>query len=86
MSSVNSIASDKLARLIGTPKCSALLDVRTDDDFSVEAPVEIQFAKGPPQTIWVETSSTATIFSATLKEVPTKVSIPAGRGVLALKK
>ena len=36
MSSVNSIASDKLARLIGTPKCPALLDVRTDDDFSVD--------------------------------------------------
>ena len=29
MSSVNSIASDKLARLIGTPKCPALLDVRS---------------------------------------------------------
>ena len=57
-----------------------------DDDFSVEAPVEIQFAKGASQTIWVETSSSAATFSATLKQVPTKVSIPAGRGVLALKK
>ena len=28
MSSVNSIASEKLARLIGTPKCPALIDVR----------------------------------------------------------
>ena len=36
MSSVNSIASEKLARLIGTPKCPALLDVRTDDDFSAD--------------------------------------------------
>ena len=36
MSSVNSIASEKLARLIGTPKCPALLDVRTDDDFSTD--------------------------------------------------
>jgi rhodanese-related sulfurtransferase len=34
MSSVNSIASDKLARLVGTPKCPALIDVRTEDDFS----------------------------------------------------
>jgi rhodanese-related sulfurtransferase len=33
MSSVNSIAPEKLARLIGTPKCPALLDVRPDDDF-----------------------------------------------------
>ena len=36
MSSVNSIVSDKLARLIGTPKCPALLDVRADDDFSAD--------------------------------------------------
>jgi rhodanese-related sulfurtransferase len=36
MSSVNSIASEKLARLIGTPKCPALVDVRTDDDFSTD--------------------------------------------------
>jgi rhodanese-related sulfurtransferase len=36
MSSVNSIASDKLARLIGTPKCPALLDVRADDEFSAD--------------------------------------------------
>jgi aminopeptidase N len=57
-----------------------------DDDFSVEAPVEIQFAKGASQTIWVETSSSAASFSATLKQVPLKVSIPAGTGVLALKK
>lgn len=36
MSSVNSITSDKLARLIGTPKCPALVDVRTDDDFATD--------------------------------------------------
>jgi rhodanese-related sulfurtransferase len=36
MSSVNSIVSEKLARLIGTPKCPALIDVRTDDDFSAD--------------------------------------------------
>ena len=36
MSSVNSIVPDKLARLIGTPKCPALLDVRADDEFSAD--------------------------------------------------
>jgi rhodanese-related sulfurtransferase len=36
MSSVNSIASDKVARLIGTPKCLALIDVRTDEEFSAD--------------------------------------------------
>jgi len=34
MSSINSIASEKLVRLIGTPKCPALIDVRTDGDFA----------------------------------------------------
>ena len=36
MSSVNSIASEKLVRLIGTPKCPALVDVRADDEFSTD--------------------------------------------------
>jgi peptidase M1-like protein len=57
-----------------------------EDDFSTETPVEIQFVKGPPQTIWVQTSNDGATFSATLKEVPVKVSIPLGRGVLAVKK
>jgi rhodanese-related sulfurtransferase len=33
MPSINSISADKLARLIGTPKCPALIDVRIDEDF-----------------------------------------------------
>jgi rhodanese-related sulfurtransferase len=36
MSSVNSIACEKLARLIGTPRCPLLVDVRTDDDYSAD--------------------------------------------------
>lgn len=36
MSSINSISSDKLARLIGTPKCPILIDVRTAEDFAAE--------------------------------------------------
>jgi aminopeptidase N len=57
-----------------------------DDDFSIEAPVEIQFAKGPPQTIWVETTNDGATFTATLKQAPLKVSIPEGRNILAVKK
>jgi hypothetical protein len=57
-----------------------------DDGFSVEAPVEVQFAKGAAQTIWVETSNAGAAFSATLKQLPARVSIPAGTGVLAVKK
>jgi rhodanese-related sulfurtransferase len=36
MSSVNAISADKLARLIGTPKCPVLIDVRTPEDFSAD--------------------------------------------------
>jgi rhodanese-related sulfurtransferase len=35
MSSINSISVEKLVRLIGTPKCPALVDVRTDEDFNL---------------------------------------------------
>jgi rhodanese-related sulfurtransferase len=33
MSAINSISADKLVRLIGTPRCPALIDVRPGDDF-----------------------------------------------------
>ena len=33
MSAINSISVDKLVRLIGTPRCPALIDVRSKDDF-----------------------------------------------------
>lgn len=36
MSSVTTIPADKLARLIGTPKCPAVIDVRTEEDFSAD--------------------------------------------------
>lgn len=34
MSSLASISPDKLARLVGTPRCPALIDVRIEEDFS----------------------------------------------------
>lgn len=34
MPSLNAISVDKLARLVGTPGCPALIDVRTEDDFA----------------------------------------------------
>jgi rhodanese-related sulfurtransferase len=36
MSSINTISAEKLARLLGTPKCPALIDVRADEDFAPE--------------------------------------------------
>jgi rhodanese-related sulfurtransferase len=34
MSSINTISAEKLARLVGTPKCPPLVDVRTEADFA----------------------------------------------------
>ena len=36
MSSVNTISADKLARLIGTPKCPVLIDVCAPEDFEAD--------------------------------------------------
>jgi len=36
MPSINSISADKLVRLIGTPHCPALIDVRNDNDFAAD--------------------------------------------------
>ena len=36
MSSFNSISPDKLARLVGTPRCPMLIDVRTDEDLAAD--------------------------------------------------
>jgi rhodanese-related sulfurtransferase len=36
MPSPNAITPDKLARLVGTPRCPALIDVRTDEDFAAD--------------------------------------------------
>ncbi len=36
MSSITQIAIDKLTRLIGTPKCPAVVDVRTAEDFAAD--------------------------------------------------
>ena len=36
MSSINSISPEKLARLVGTPNCPVIIDVRDDDDFAAD--------------------------------------------------
>ena len=55
-----------------------------DDDFTIDAPVEIQFAKGAAQTIWVRTSSEPASFSVRLKQPPQHVVV--SDGVLASRK
>jgi hypothetical protein len=56
-----------------------------DSDFSADVPVEIQFAKGTPQTVWVKTSSEPVSFSVTVKQAPVRVSL-SGYSVLSAKK
>ncbi len=36
MSSINTISHEKLARLVGTPGCPVIIDVRDDDDFAAD--------------------------------------------------
>jgi len=60
-----------------TVKLSGSIDQSgADDDFSIDAPVQVQFAKGPPQTIWVRTIGNDNTFTANLRQVPLRVVIP----------
>lgn len=36
MSAINTISLDKFVRLVGTPKCPAVIDVQTDEDFAAD--------------------------------------------------
>jgi hypothetical protein len=53
-------------------------------DFSVDAPVLIQFAKGAPIVKWIRTSSDAVTTVMALKQAPARVSIPPD--LLAIRK
>jgi len=54
----------------------ALAQTGVDDDFSIDVPVEVQFARGAPRIIWVRTSGDEQTFSATLRQAPVRVAIP----------
>jgi Peptidase family M1 domain len=47
------------------------------EDFAIDIPVEIQFAKGSPQTIWVRASDEPAPFSAAVKQAVVRVVVPA---------
>jgi hypothetical protein len=49
-----------------------------EDDFSVEVPIEIQFAKGASRTLWVPSSNEAVPFSVSLRQAPVRVGVSAG--------
>jgi hypothetical protein len=54
----------------------AVAQTGVDDDFSMDVPVEVQFARGAPQIIWVRTAGDEQPFSATLRQAPVRVAIP----------
>lgn len=51
MPSINTITIDKLARLVGTPACPTLVDVRTDDDFAEDPRLIPGAIRRPHQTV-----------------------------------
>lgn len=53
-----------------------LVQTGVEEDFSVDVPVEVQFAKGPPQTIWIRSSTGEEPFSEKFRQVPTRVALP----------
>jgi rhodanese-related sulfurtransferase len=59
MPSLNAISVDKLARLIGTPGCPLLIDVRTDDDFNANP----RLIPGSIRRPWAEAADWAGTFS-----------------------
>src|SRR5260221_1894539 len=59
MPSVNSISADKLARLIGTPKCPILIDVRMEEDFTADP----RLIPGSVRRSHAEASDWATAFA-----------------------
>jgi hypothetical protein len=56
-----------------------------DNDFSTDVPVEIHFARGNSQTVWVRTSNEPASFSVTVKQTPVRVTL-ASESILAAKK
>ncbi|MEO8050078.1 MAG: M1 family aminopeptidase [Acidobacteriota bacterium] len=69
--------SYKVSGVAPAVKLSGSIDqTGAGDDFSMDAPVEVQFAKGPAQTIWVRTTGNDNTFTAKLRQVPVRVIIP----------
>lgn len=79
MSSINSISPDKLARLIGTPKCPILIDVRLAEDFT-SAP---QFIPGARRRDHVSVANWAAEFSGSGTVVICKRGAKLSEGVAA---
>jgi len=65
MSAINAISFDKLARLIGTPACPVLIDVRIDEDFAADPYLIPGSSSRPHATIaeWAPTLAGQTVIT-----------------------
>lgn len=79
MSSINSISPDKLARLIGTPKCPILIDVRLAEDLAAEP----QFVPGARRRDHASVADWAAEFSGSATVVICKRGGKLSEGVAA---
>jgi rhodanese-related sulfurtransferase len=79
MSSINTISIDKLARLIGTPKCPVVIDVRTDDDYESNP----RLIPGSVRRTYAEVSIWAQEFSGRNAVVVCQKGLKLSQGVAA---
>jgi aminopeptidase N len=57
------------------------------DDFTVLAPIEVHFAKGGPQTVWVRTTTDEpAVWQVTVAQQPVRVLLDPGRSVLSTRR
>jgi rhodanese-related sulfurtransferase len=80
MSSINSISVEKLARLVGTPACPALVDVRSSDDFDSDP----RLIPGSLRRPWEDTSRWAAEFDGRTAIVICQRGLKLSHGASAL--
>jgi rhodanese-related sulfurtransferase len=79
MTSPNTISIDKLARLIGTPKCPVLVDVQTREDFASDP----RLVPGAVRRPWAEVASWAQEMSGQSAVVICQKGLKLSQGVAA---
>jgi rhodanese-related sulfurtransferase len=79
MPTINSITPDKLLRLIGTPRCPALVDVRTDEDFEAEP----RLIPGTVRRPWSEVSHWASDLEGRSAVIICRKGLKLSQGVAA---
>ncbi len=79
MPSINAISVDKLARLIGTPRCPVLIDVQTDEDFAADP----RLIPGAVRRPWSQASKWAHEFTGRSVIVICQKGLKISQGVAA---